>query len=204
MISSTSHSESAEKPHRCATLRDRRVTAAVGEALTTPEKLPPRAWSARTKNGAEIAFHTPPAGHQAFRRLRFTGNLRYLRIPSRFVPVIPTSWGYVYDFILELDGRGRLGLALSSSARGSLESAGLSKKGLRDAPRRQWRERGRVCPEGVPGRCQKSTRRKPVGVGGKQRSGVRHDAGAIRRRRGETVGGLYKAGTSARPPALKN
>ena len=67
--------------------------------------------------------------------LRFSTNLRYLRIPSRFVPAIPTCGGFVYLLILTLDGRGRLGLALKSSARGYRSPPGSPKRGLGRAPR---------------------------------------------------------------------
>src|ERR1700733_12173298 len=67
--------------------------------------------------------------------LRFPTNLRYLRIPSRFVPAIPTCGGFLYLLILMLDGRGRLGLALMSSARGYRSPPGSPKRGLGRAPR---------------------------------------------------------------------
>src|ERR1700719_1697400 len=67
--------------------------------------------------------------------LRFSTNLRYLRIPSRFVPAIPTCGGFLYLLILTLDGRGRLGLALKSSARGYRSPPGSPKRGLGRAPR---------------------------------------------------------------------
>src|SRR5580700_8374218 len=67
--------------------------------------------------------------------LRFSTNLRYLRIPSRFVPAIPTCGGFLYLLILTLDGRGRLGLAFVSSARGYRSPPGSPKRGLGRAPR---------------------------------------------------------------------
>src|ERR1700722_11912235 len=67
--------------------------------------------------------------------LRFSTNLRYLRIPSRFVPAIPTCGGFLYLLILTLDGRDRLGLALKSSARGYRSPPGSPKRGLGRAPR---------------------------------------------------------------------
>src|SRR5580692_8018762 len=67
--------------------------------------------------------------------LRFSTNLRYLRIPSRFVPAIPTCGGFLYLLILTLDGRGRLGLALKSSARRYRSPPGSPKRGLGRAPR---------------------------------------------------------------------
>jgi hypothetical protein len=67
--------------------------------------------------------------------LRFSTNLRYLRILSRFVPAIPTCGGFLYLLILTLDGRGRLGLALKSSARRYRSPPGSPKRGLGRAPR---------------------------------------------------------------------
>src|SRR5580698_334134 len=67
--------------------------------------------------------------------LRFSTNLRYLRIPFRFVPAIPTCGGFVYLLILTLDGRGRLGLASNCSARGYRSPPGSPKRGLGRAPR---------------------------------------------------------------------
>src|SRR6202035_1296757 len=66
--------------------------------------------------------------------LRFSTNLRYLRIPSRFVPAIPTCGGFIYLLILTLDGRGRLGLAFESSARGYRSPPRAPKRGLGRAP----------------------------------------------------------------------
>ena len=83
-----------------------------------------RARVAHTQNVAAIA-----------QPLRFSTNLRYLRIPSRFVPAIPTCGGFLYLLILTLDGRGRLGLALKSSARGYRSPPGSPKRGLGRAPR---------------------------------------------------------------------
>src|ERR1700689_881852 len=67
--------------------------------------------------------------------LRFSTNLRYLRIPSRFVPAIPTCGGFLYLLILTLDVRSRLGLALKSSARRYRSPPGSPKRGLGRAPR---------------------------------------------------------------------
>ena len=96
-------------------------------------------------------------------------------IPFRFVPAIPISWGYIYVFILELDGRDRLGLVLSSSAREFLVRRALPKgiAGQLAPPMARTWDR---LPFLDARSCQKRTRLKPVGVGGKQRSGVRHDA----------------------------
>jgi hypothetical protein len=84
----------------------------------------PRARVAHTQIAATTA---PP--------LRFSTNLRYLRIPSRFVPAIPTCGGFLYLLILTLDVRGRLGLALKSSARRYRSPPGSPKRGLGRAPR---------------------------------------------------------------------
>src|ERR1700727_1871933 len=83
--------------------------------------------------GARVA-HTQIAAGIAL-PLRFSTNLRYLRIPSRFVPAIPTCGGFLYLLILTLDGRGRLGLALKSSARRYRSPPGSPKRGLGRAPR---------------------------------------------------------------------
>jgi len=78
--------------------------------------------------------HTQSVGAIA-RPLRFSTNLRYLRIPSRFVPAIPICGGFVYLLILSLDVRGRLGLASKRSARGYRSPPGSPKRGLGRAPR---------------------------------------------------------------------
>src|SRR5260370_23711208 len=96
---------------------------------------PDRGGSRRHKNSlrAHVA-HTQNADTIAL-CLRFSTNLRYLRTPSRFVPAIPTCGGFLYLLILTLDGRGRLGLALKSSARGYRSPPGSPKRGLGRAPR---------------------------------------------------------------------
>ena len=93
--------------------------------------------------GARRRRKKPPRAHVAHTQirvstalpLRFSTNLRYLRIPSRFVPAIPTCGGFLYLLILTLDGRGRLGLAFESSARGYRSPPGSPKRGLGRAPR---------------------------------------------------------------------
>src|SRR5580700_6346145 len=94
-------------------------------------KCPIEAAGGGAKNSSERALRTPEA-QTAF---RFPANLRYFCIPSRFFPAIPTCRGYLTRPILTLDGRGRLGLALKSSARGYRSPPGSPKRGLGRAPR---------------------------------------------------------------------
>src|ERR1700685_1144419 len=89
-----------------------------------PHKKSPRARVAHAKIAATTALP-----------LRFSTNLRYLRIPSRFVPAIPTCGGILYQLILTLDGRDRLGLALKSYGPGYRSPPGSPKRGLGRAPR---------------------------------------------------------------------
>ena len=88
-----------------------------------------------SKNCPRLALHTPQRPPGTLVPLRFSTNLRYLRIPSRFVPAIPTCGGFLYLLILTLDARGRLGLALKSSARRYRSPPGSPKRGLGRAPR---------------------------------------------------------------------
>src|ERR1700734_545681 len=88
----------------------------------------------RKKLPAAGVAHTQIAAARSL-PLRFPTNLRYLRIPSRFVPAIPICGGFLYLLILTLDGRDRLGLALKSSARGYRSPPGSPKRGLGRAPR---------------------------------------------------------------------
>jgi hypothetical protein len=97
--------------------------------------MPDRGAGNGSKNCSGPALHTPNRPPCTLLPLRFSTNLRYLRIPSRFFPAIPTCWGYIYDFILALDGRDRLGLAFESSARGYRSPPGSPKRGLGRAPR---------------------------------------------------------------------
>src|SRR5580698_739233 len=100
-----------------------------------PPEMPDRGGRRRRKKllRARVA-HTQIAATTAL-PLRFSTNIRYLRIPSRFVPAIPTCGGFLYLLILTLDGRGRLGLALKSSARRYRSPPGSPKRGLGRAPR---------------------------------------------------------------------
>src|ERR1700722_19554054 len=88
----------------------------------------------RKKSPRACVAHTQIAAPTSL-SLRFSTNLRYLRIPSRFVPAIPTCGGFLYLLILTLDARGRLGLAFESSARGYRSPPGSPKRGLGRAPR---------------------------------------------------------------------
>src|ERR1700733_12573313 len=97
--------------------------------------MPDRGGRQGSKNCAAVALRTPKSPPRVVRRLRFPTNLRYLRIPSRFVPAIPICGGFIYLLILTLDGRGRLGLAFESSARGYRSPPGSPKRGLGRAPR---------------------------------------------------------------------
>ena len=119
--------------------------------------------------------------------LRFSTNLRYLRIPSRFVPAIPTCGGFLYLLILTLDGRDRLGLALKSSARGYRSPPGSPKRGLGRAPRctpargisrfasggTWWRDAD-VANEGPANRPGDSGCRQNDGVEANAAANVRH------------------------------
>jgi hypothetical protein len=88
----------------------------------------------RKKSPRARVAHTQIAAPASL-SLRFSTNLRYLRIPSRFVPAIPTCGGFLYLLILTLDVRGRLGLAFESSARRYRSPPGSPKRGLGRAPR---------------------------------------------------------------------
>jgi hypothetical protein len=142
-------------------MRDSRVTGTVGLLPWRPQHLPSpvctgRAFDRRLTASEHKTHSTsqPPASG-------FSPNIRYLGIPSRFVPVIPTCWGYIYPLILSLDGRDELVLAFESSARGYEVRPGSPKRGCEVAPR--YVARARVAlplcgvpafrNEDVPGRC---------------------------------------------------
>ena len=112
------HSESPGKPRGCATSHDGTVTGAFVPRLPSRPKDLAEPPLAAPKNGAATALRTPKWRRPAPVPFGFPTNLRYLRIPSRFFPAIPICGGFLYLFILALDGRDRLGLALKSSARG--------------------------------------------------------------------------------------
>ena len=124
--------------------------------------------------------------------------------PSRFVPAIPTCWGYIYPRILGLDGRDGLGLAFESSARRYRSSPGFPKRGFGTAAR---------CPRGarrgvslpllsLPPRDARTDRKKEPSIGsgaGEMRCQGVSGRGLVAGRggflnlprRGEAVGGLY-------------
>lgn len=123
----------------------------------------PRARVAHT----QIAAPTSPP-------LRFPTNLRYLRIPSRFVPAIPTCGGFLYQLILTLDGRGRLGLAFVSSARGYRSPPGSPKRGLGRAPRCTPARGISLFASGGTRTCRtKDPANRPGGMGVDRTTGLR-------------------------------
>ena len=136
------HSESAGKPCRTATLRDGSVTTAFAVRSLCRAKARARSATGGAKFTGKSRLRTPKAPRCCLVPFGFPTNLRYLPIPSRVIPAIPTSWGYLYVFILTLDGRDRLGLAFTSSARGYRSPPGSPKRGLRDCfaprPARAW------------------------------------------------------------------
>jgi hypothetical protein len=117
-------------------------------------------------------------------RLRFPTNLRYLRIPSRFVPAIPTCGGFLYLLILTLDGRGRLGLAFESSARGYRSPPGSPKRGLGRAPRCTPARGTGLFASGGTRTCRtKDPANRPGDSGCRQNDGVEANAAANVRHR---------------------
>jgi hypothetical protein len=106
--------------------------------------------------------------------------------PSRFVPAIPTCWGYIYPLILGLDGRDGLGLALKSSARRYRSSPGFPKRGFGTAARcLGGARRGFLCPHFRCPRRDTRTDRKPA------------EPSWLRRRR-DAVSGVSVAGVLGR------
>src|SRR5580658_11187299 len=144
-----------------------------------PPETPDRGGRRRHKKlpRARVA-HTQIAAAMAL-CLRFSTNLRYLRIPSRFVPAIPTCGGFVYLLILTLDVRGRVGLAFESSARGYRSPPGSPKRGLGRAPRCTPARGISLFASGGTRTCRtKDPANRPGGSGCRQNDGVEANAAA--------------------------
>jgi hypothetical protein len=147
--------------------------------------------------------HTQIAAPSA-RPLRFSTNLRYLRIPSRFVPAIPTCGGFLYLLILTLDGRGRLGLAFESSARGYRSPPGSPKRGLGRAPR-CTPARGISLFASGGGTPNEVPANRPGGSGCRQNDGVETNAAAnVRCRVAGKPSAAYIAGIPHQTADMRN